>query len=91
MVSRRRQLVISGRPAARQRLFLKCLDQADNLGWQKNSYYRLLFLGPLPHFLVCVETAEAAVSDQKKNVKKYFQLESHERLGELGLRLTKLR
>ena len=90
MVSRRRQLAISGRPAARQRFFAKCLDHADNLGWQKNSYYRLLFLGPLPHFLVCVEAAEAAVSDQKKKAKKRLQLESHEQLEELGLRLTKL-
>ena len=90
MVSRRRQLAISGRPAARQQFFLKCLDHADNLGWQQNSYYRLLFLGPLPHFLVCVEAAEAAISKQKKEVKKRFQLESHEQLEELSLRLTKL-
>ena len=90
MVSRRRQLAISGRPGTCQRFFLKCLDHTNNRGWQRNSYYRLLFLGPLPHFLVCVEVAEAAISKQKKEVKKLLPLESHEQLEELGLRLTKL-
>jgi hypothetical protein len=88
---RRRRAPKTGLLAARSRLYLACLHRAQNMVWKENSYYRLLFLGPLPHILLCLEIALSAPSTRKTAVKKRLLVNKHEELEELGPKLTQLK
>ncbi|KAG6864834.1 hypothetical protein C0991_006858 [Blastosporella zonata] len=68
----------------------ECLKQSHGISWDDNSGYRFLFLGPLPHILLCLDIALATTSAQKKSTKKRWSEESHDKLDGLGLRLTEL-
>ncbi|KAG6840518.1 hypothetical protein C0991_006191 [Blastosporella zonata] len=68
----------------------ECLKQSYDMSWDDNSGYRFLFLGPLPHILLCLDIALATTSAQKKSTKKRWREESHDKLDGLGLRLTEL-
>ncbi|KAG5636543.1 hypothetical protein H0H81_007673 [Sphagnurus paluster] len=85
----RRQEAKKGLSASRARKFSACLEAAQNLHW-KSSIYRMHFLGPLPHLLLCLEISYDAAVIHKKGLKKLLISESHERLEGLGLRLTEL-
>lgn len=89
--SRRRQKVtVSRRHAARQRFFVECLEQAQKLNWECNPSYRFVYLGPLPHLLVCLEVAHATITEQKKRAKNHLISASHQQLEDVGGELTKL-
>lgn len=86
---RRYRTTRTGLSAILQRIFTACLASANQIGWQ-NSYYRLLFLGPLPHLLVCLEIALVATTAQKVAAKKRLFSERHQGLEDLGSRLTQI-
>ncbi|KAH8096882.1 hypothetical protein BXZ70DRAFT_944950 [Cristinia sonorae] len=58
-----------GMDKARERLYLECLEVST----QMRMTYRILFLGPLPHLLVCLEKAQKYAQDTKKAVTKKLQ------------------
>ncbi|KIM48469.1 hypothetical protein M413DRAFT_440213 [Hebeloma cylindrosporum] len=72
----------------RIKCFEDCLKESANLDWPNRSFYRLLFLGPLPHALTCLATAETWVYDNKKRNKDRFTKAKHEELEDLQKRLT---
>lgn len=87
---RRRQIAKEGLPAVRQRFFSICMERVHSLGWCQNSQYRLFFLGPLPHILLCLEVACVATAKRKAVAKKELRTKGHEELDEISSRLTKL-
>ncbi|KAG1718561.1 hypothetical protein EDB19DRAFT_1837892 [Suillus lakei] len=63
--------------------FTTCLKETQSSEWRP-GYYRLLFLGPLPHLLACLEQGIALTHAAKMKTKGLFNEESHEKLEELG-------
>jgi len=57
----------------RTKCFEDCLKESACIDWPKKSFYRFLFLGPLPHALTCLATAEKWVHDNKKRNKDRFK------------------
>ncbi|KAG2048322.1 hypothetical protein BDR06DRAFT_962830, partial [Suillus hirtellus] len=64
-------------------IFMTCLKETQSPEW-RSGYYSLLFLGPLPHLLVCLERGIALTRAAKTKTKGLFNKESHEKLEELG-------
>jgi len=64
------------------------LAEASLLDWPKGSYYRLLFLGPVPHLQVCINTAFDWVMENKQRNKKRFRSAIHQELDDINKRLT---
>jgi hypothetical protein len=89
-LSRRRHMSKTGMLAARRRFFAICFERSQEIAWKENSYYRLLFLGPLPHILLCLDVTQAAILSQKAVTKKCLLQNKHEELDDLGPKLTQL-
>ncbi|KAG2070627.1 hypothetical protein BDR04DRAFT_1099616 [Suillus decipiens] len=64
-------------------IFLTCLKETQSSEW-RSGYYNFLFLGPLPHLLVCLERGIALTRAAKAKTKGLLNKESHEKLEELG-------
>ena len=64
-------------------IFTTCLKETQSSEWRP-GYYRLLFLGPLPHLLVCLERGIALTHAAKAETKELFNKASHEKLEQLG-------
>ncbi|KAG2028307.1 hypothetical protein BDR03DRAFT_976621 [Suillus americanus] len=62
---------------------MTCLKETQSSEWRP-GYYRCLFLGPLPHLLVCLERGIALTRAAKAKTKGLLNKESHEKLEELG-------
>ncbi|KAJ7237490.1 hypothetical protein B0H12DRAFT_1238227 [Mycena haematopus] len=69
--------------------FAICLKEAEGIDWP-NRAYRLRYLGPLPHLLVCLDVVLTTVQKQKKQVKKDLREATHEKLEALDKQLTQL-
>ncbi|KAG1841504.1 hypothetical protein F4604DRAFT_1598121 [Suillus subluteus] len=67
-------------------IFRTCLKETQSSEWRP-SYYRLLFLGPLPHLLACLEQGITLTHAAKAKTK---DLSNHEQLEELGRRRSEL-
>jgi hypothetical protein len=63
-------------------IFTACLKETRSSEWRP-SYYRLLFLGPLPHLLACLEQGITLTHAAKAKTKDLSKV-SHEKLEELG-------
>lgn len=68
--------------------FDECLKESQKIEWPPGSYYRLLFLGPLPHVLVCLHAAHSWTMENKKRNKARFKTATHQDLDEVNKRLT---
>jgi hypothetical protein len=54
---------------ARRRFFIECWVESEKMTWP-HRYYRLLFLGPLPHLLFCLERANTFAFESKAKAKR---------------------
>ncbi|KAJ7479993.1 hypothetical protein B0H11DRAFT_1263344 [Mycena galericulata] len=70
-------------------LFLTCLKESASIDWPTREY-RLRFLGPLPHLLLCLDVVYGTAQKQKKHIKKDLREAKHERLEALDKQLTQL-
>ena len=84
----RRVVAKTALQASRNTWFEACLAESAKIDWPEGSFYRFLFLGPLPHVLVCLDAAYTWVMDTKKRNKKRFIKASHQELEELNKRMT---
>ncbi|KAG6919462.1 hypothetical protein DXG01_005721 [Tephrocybe rancida] len=71
-------------------MFDACLKRSNEITWGESTGYRVLFLGPLPHILLCLDVALATTSTQKKNTKKRLIEDDHGNFESIGPRLTEL-
>lgn len=53
--------------------FMECLKQSQAFKWPRRSRYRLLYLGPLPNLLACLETVYADIIDKKSNARNMWR------------------
>jgi len=88
LLRRRRKLTKSTLEASRASFFEACLEESLKMEWLNGIYYRLLFLGPLPHVLVCLSAAHSWTIDTKARNKKRLRVASHQELEDIGKRLT---
>ncbi|KAN0138675.1 hypothetical protein V8E53_003663, partial [Lactarius tabidus] len=82
-----------GLPKTRKDKFDACAQVADSVEWPKKSLYRPIFLGALPHLLVCIDRTRTIVVEAKTKakVKKGARSDDkHEAIEELMQRQTKI-
>jgi hypothetical protein len=81
-----------GLPKTRKDKFDACAQVADSIEWPKKSLYRPIFLGALPHLLVCIDRTWTIVVEAKAKVKKAARSDDkHEAIEELMKRQTKIK
>lgn len=88
LLRRRRKSTKSTLEATRASFFDACLAESLKMEWPNGTYYRLLFLGPLPHVLVCLSAAHSWAIDTKARNKKRLKVALHQELEDVGKRLT---
>ncbi|KAF8807162.1 hypothetical protein BYT27DRAFT_7189247 [Phlegmacium glaucopus] len=88
LLRRRHKSTKSTLEASRASFFDACLEESLKMEWPNGSYYRFLFLGPLPHVLVCLSAAHSWAIDTKARNKKRLRIASHQELEDVGKRLT---
>jgi len=89
VLSRRKGVAKAGLAASRVAIYETCCAEALKMDWPRRCY-RLLFLGPLVHALLCLEVIHADVSSQKKDVKKRMVVARYQELADLGQKQTEL-
>lgn len=67
-------------PDARTRWYTRCLEITQK--FKMRLKYRVMFLGPLPHALVCLEKANTDVYSMKKKANRRLKVTEHEQLEE---------
>lgn len=82
-----------GLPKTRQSQFEAFAQVAESIEWPEKSLYRPIFLGALPHLLVCLGYTWSIVMDEKAKVKRQArrQSEKHQGIEELMARQTYLK
>ncbi|KAH7926210.1 hypothetical protein BV22DRAFT_1063475 [Leucogyrophana mollusca] len=88
-LDRRHRSVRSGLAAERHAFFEECLKRVEATEWS-SSYYRFLYLGPLPHLLVCLERGITITHDTKRKIKGRLNKDTYDRIEELGKQRTEL-
>lgn len=73
---------------ARSRLFIACWLQSEKVIWPRRRC-RLLFLGPLPHLLLCLEVGLSHALDLKKKAKRRMNLAQHQDLEDVQAKMMK--
>ncbi|KAJ7451097.1 hypothetical protein FB451DRAFT_1566339 [Mycena latifolia] len=89
---RKAELAASGLVAGCAGFFATCCAEAAGTEWGAGGArtYRLRFLGPLPHLLLCLDVVHTHAQRQKKSVKKDLREATHEKLEALDKQLTQL-
>ncbi|KZP30395.1 P-loop containing nucleoside triphosphate hydrolase protein [Athelia psychrophila] len=69
-------------------MFVKCWKVSKQMEFGRRSQYRLMFLGPLPHLLLCLERAQSVAFHLKAAVKKRLTGNNHKELEELQRQMS---
>jgi hypothetical protein len=59
-----------------RRFFIECWAESEKIDWPRR-HYRLLFLGPLPHLLLCLERANTSAFESKMISKRRLTAATH--------------
>ena len=90
LILRRRQGDESPSAIRMNRLFLECSSAAEKIQWEQRRY-RFLFLGPLPHLLLCLEKANNHAYNTKNRLKKRINTAHHRDLDEAQAKMTEIK
>lgn len=71
----------------RRRVFAAFADAAQSMDWP-HAYYRLLFLGPIPHLFIVTEVLKGHLYEAKNNAKKRLNFVMHLELENMQSTLT---
>ena len=71
--------------------FETCLKLSTEMQWPNGNYYKKLYLGLVPHLLVCVNTVQAYAQTSKKKAKRRLQKEVKQDLDDLNKKMTELK
>ncbi|KAI0258666.1 hypothetical protein BC834DRAFT_835038 [Gloeopeniophorella convolvens] len=95
VVRRASRITKPGLPTTRQMEFEAFGKAADSIQWPTKSLYKFIFLGPLPHLLVCLDYLWSVLQEEKAKVKKRAAhlkaKKQHEGIEELMERRTSIR
>lgn len=72
------------------RIYSVCLKTASHMIWPSRHIYRKLYLGALPHILLCLEEARKSVVSAKAEIKERSLVTTNMELEESGKRQTEL-
>lgn len=74
----------------RDEFYAACVRQveANDTEWPRSSFYRKLFLGPVPSLLAAVKVSDAWAQEAKRKNKERFKKAQHTELEEVQKRLT---
>ena len=89
ILSRRNGAAKRGLAASRAAIYDVCYAETQKMDWP-NRTYRLLFLGPLVHALLCLDVVHADVALLKKGIKKRIHADAYQELEELSKKQTEL-
>jgi hypothetical protein len=89
VLSRRNGMAKAGLAASRAAIYETCFAEACKMDWPR-KHYRLLFLGPLVHALLCLDAMQADVASQKKDAKKRMRAAVYQELEDSGKKQTEL-
>ncbi|KAL0573766.1 hypothetical protein V5O48_008193 [Marasmius crinis-equi] len=84
---RRRQPSSNARIAACREFFKQALAESSSIQW-RSTRYKLLFLGAVPHAMVCLDSIDGWAKAQKQKNKKKLYKGSHEDIEANGKALT---
>ncbi|KAJ6573853.1 hypothetical protein DFH09DRAFT_1311930 [Mycena vulgaris] len=91
---RKAELAAAGLVAGCAGFFGACLKEVKSeeaaAGSAAARTYRLRYLGPLPHLLLCLDVVRTHAQRQKAHIKKDLREATHEKLEELDQQLTQL-
>ncbi|KAI1785582.1 hypothetical protein LXA43DRAFT_1185708 [Ganoderma leucocontextum] len=73
----------------RRRIFASFTAQAAKMDWP-HQYYRMLFLGPVPHLYIVVESMKNHLHDARSVAKKRFNVVAHLELENMQSSLTQM-
>ncbi|KAF8222237.1 hypothetical protein L208DRAFT_1381918 [Tricholoma matsutake] len=90
VLNRRRKAKKTVAALSRTSFFEACFAEASRMDWPHGEYYRKLFLGPLPHVLVCLSGVYSYLVGAKHEVKERFKLAAHQELDDVTKKMTKL-
>ena len=90
LLQRRKKGNESDLAVKRNRFFLECWNTSEKIQWQRRQY-RHLFLGPLPHLLLCLEKANTHAFHMKKRIKKRINNVQHRELDEAWTKMTEVK
>jgi hypothetical protein len=79
-----------GIAAVRAKHIETCMEQAEKIEWTAKSVYRLIFRGPLPHALTCVDALLKGAMAEKKKLKDSRAKAEHEALEQSMSSQTKI-
>ncbi|KAJ7139395.1 hypothetical protein C8R44DRAFT_867547 [Mycena epipterygia] len=77
----------TGRSNLLSELFAECRGQSVTMD-RVHRLYRVHFLGPLPHLLLCLDIVHTQAQKEGKQIRKDLQVEAHEALENLDQKLT---
>ena len=72
----------------RDQFYAACMRQVEVYEWPRSSFYRKIFLGPVPSLLAAVKASDAWAQDAKRKNKARFSKALHTELEEIQKRLT---
>ena len=90
LLQRRKKGNESDLAVKRNRFFLECWNTSEKIQWHRRRY-RHLFLGPLPHLLLCLEKANTHAFHMKKRIKKRINNVQHRELDEARTKMTEIK
>lgn len=76
--------------ADRTRIFRNCLAVSQKMNWKRRDYC-FLFLGPLPHVLLCLEQVRTHAYELKKDSNKRLLTAEHQELEDAQLKSDQAR
>jgi len=88
-VSRRRGVIKPQSSAELARYFTLCLKE-EHTKWPLGHIYRKVYLGALPHILLCLEEVHSIKYSEKTEAKERMKVAKHLELEQLGKRQTEL-
>lgn len=89
-LSRRRGVAKSPLSTKVAPLFSLCLEEAQHMEWQSGHIYRKVYLGALPHVLLCLKEVQKCAKFAKADVKERVKVAVHLEQEDLGKRRTEL-
>ena len=91
VLARRHKTTKTVEEASRTSFFEACLVEASKMDWPYGGYYRKLFLGPLPHLLVCLGWILSYATKAKDKAKKRYKVATHQELDDIGKKMTEMK
>jgi hypothetical protein len=87
----RRKSIKTVAQASRTTFFEACRVEASRMDWPHGRYYRMLFLGPLPHVLVCLRWVHSFLVAAKDKAKQRYNVAAHQELDDVMKKMTELK